>query len=118
MPADPKFGQNARRQFLAAHALAGFGTANLQKVRRTRFPAKIVIERHDSVHLGAGQIKRFGDEPHGGGADTTELFLQTMQNRKHGAFKPGMFGNNFLGALGVPGADFRHACATHISCTL
>ena len=40
------------------------------------------------MHLGAGQIKRFRDERHGGGADTTELFLQAMQDRKHGASGP------------------------------
>jgi hypothetical protein len=69
------------------------------------------------MHLGAGQIKRFRDERHGGGADTTELFLQAMQDRKHGAFKPGMFGNNLPRALGVPSGGLGHAFPS-ILCTL
>ena len=113
MPVDAESGQNGRRRILAAHALAGFGTAKLQKVRRARFTAKIMIEGHDAMHLGAGQIKRVRDERHRGGADTTELFLQAVQDRKHGAFKPSMFGNNLLGALGVPGGGLGHAFPIH-----
>ena len=108
MPVDAEFGQNGCSQILAAHALAGFGTAKLQTVRRARFTAKIVIERDNAMYLGAGQIKRIGDERHGGGADTTELFLQAVQDRKHGAFKPGMSGDNLPGALGVPGGGLEH----------
>jgi hypothetical protein len=65
------------------------------------------------VDLGARQIKRLGDQRHGGVADTTELLLQGVQDRKHGAFKPGMFGNNFPGALGVPHGGLGHPLPVH-----
>jgi hypothetical protein len=42
-----------------------------------------MIERHDAMHLGAGQIKRIGDERDDGGADTAELFPQAMQDWEH-----------------------------------
>src|SRR5690606_13440392 len=44
--------------------------------------AEVVVEGHDAVHVGPGQVELLGHDRHRGGVDVTELRLDAVQDRK------------------------------------
>ena len=70
---------------VGAHRLARFGAAELHHVPAGRRAAEVVVEAHDAVHLGAGQVERGGDGGNRVGRHVAELVLDGVQDGQQGA---------------------------------
>src|SRR5450830_1802972 len=67
------------QQGVAAHALAGFGAADLYRAAGRRAALEVVIKGDHPVHLGTRQIETLGDAGHGGGRNEAEAVLDGVQ---------------------------------------
>ena len=87
---------------IAAGSLAGLGPAELKDMAAGRLMAEIVIEGDDAMHLGAGDIERFGDQRLGCLIDIAEFFLQCVEHRQQRTFAPRMLADAFERDVLIP----------------
>ena len=71
----------------AADGLAGLGAADMQHVAPGRRATELVIEGHDPMHFGSGEVQRRGDQRLRLQRNAAECRLQRVQDRQRGAFQ-------------------------------